>query len=90
MNHFYRNIEGLGNVALSRHAQRKAEEEGFNDAMVSDALNSPTAPDIPDGKNIVFRDRGRLRLVINLRPEPWSGACLVTTIIRIKPQESAR
>lgn len=90
MKHYYTDVPGLGNVALSRHAQARAEEERFNDVMVSQALHSPIGADIPDGNNVVFRDRGPLRLVVNRRPQPFRGASLVTTIIRIKPQAKAK
>lgn len=89
MQHFYRQVPGLGNVALSRHAQARADEEGFSDEMVRKALLEPDTPDIPaipDGHNILFRSRGPLRFVINRRPTPFRHASLVTTIIRIQPQ----
>ena len=86
MQHFYKQVPGLGNVALSHHAQAKAEAEGFSDEMVRKALLEPDTPDIPDGHNILFRSRGQLRFVINRRPTPFRHASLVTTIIRIQPQ----
>jgi hypothetical protein len=90
MKHYYPNVPGLGNVALSRHAQARAKEEKFSEAMVEQALLSPLGSDIPDGHDVVFRDRGPLRFVINKRPHPFRGACLATTIIRIKPQARAK
>lgn len=86
MQHFYRDVPGLGHVALSRHAQARAEEERFSEEMVRQALLEPDSPDIPDGHNVLFRSRGLLRFVINRRPTPFRGASLVTTIIRIQPQ----
>lgn len=90
MKHYYTDVPGLGNVALSRHAQSKADDEGFSEAAVSEALHNPIGEDIPDGMNVVFRDRGRLRLVVNKRPTPFRGAALVTTIIRLQPQAIAK
>lgn len=90
MQHYYRNISGLGNVAVSRHAQSKAMKHGISEEMFRHALTKPDGPDIPDGPNTVFRDRGVVRLVIVLKPEPFCGACLITTVIRKQPQEAAK
>ncbi len=90
MNHFYRAVPGLGNVALSRHDQAKAEKEGFGDDMIRETLWNPDGEDIPDGLHVVFRDRGPVRLVVNRKPDPPRGAALVTTIIHVKPQAKAK
>ncbi len=88
--HYYTDVPGIGNVAISRHAQSQAEDAGFNDEMITQALMQPDGKDIPDHQGVVFRDRALLRLVIVLRPEPFRGASLVTTIIRTKPTAVAK
>ncbi len=90
MQHYYPNVPGLGNVALSRHAQARAAEENFTDVTIRETLFNPHGEDIPDGNNVVFRNRGLTRLVINKRPTPFRGAALVTTIIKLKPQAKAK
>jgi hypothetical protein len=90
MKHYYTDVPGIGNVAITRHAQSQAENAGFNEEMVAQALMNPDGKDIPDHQGVVFRDRALLRLVIVLRPEPFAGASLVTTIIRVKPTASAK
>lgn len=90
MKYFYGKVPDLGNVVLSRHSQARAEEVGFNEAMVRRALFEPDGKDIPDGPGIVLRDRGLLRLVVILRPEPYNDAALVKTIIRKQPQAKAK
>ncbi len=96
MRHYWRNVPALidgahpGNVALSRHAQQQAERAGISEDMVHDALYTPDKKDLPDSQGVVFRERGVIRLVVVLRPEPFRGASLVTTIIRKQPQASAK
>jgi hypothetical protein len=33
MKHFYRDVKGLGNVAVSRHAQARMEDEGVSQEL---------------------------------------------------------
>jgi hypothetical protein len=68
----------------------RAEQEGFSEEMVAKALLEPDGEDLPDGIGVVRRVRGLLCLVIILKPTPFRGACLVTTIIRLKPQAKAK
>jgi hypothetical protein len=90
MKHFYRDVPHLGCVALSRHAQSEAEEDNIPDATVEDVLMRPSQPDIPDGQNIVWREKNGVRLVIILKPTPGRGARLVKTIYRVQPQARLR
>ena len=71
----------MGNVALSRHAQSRAERDGITEAMVLDVLLQGT--DTPDG-NSTWRELKGIRLVI-VEPTPFRGAQLVTTMYRVKP-----
>lgn len=82
MPHYYRNVTGLGNVAISRHAQDRMREESISYAMMEDALQDGDT--VPDGQAIVWREKNNVRVVIVRRPEPFSGAMLATTIYRIK------
>ena len=86
MNHFYRNVPHLGNVAVSRHAQQRAEEDGISQEAFDRVLLTPIKPDIPDGTDIVWRERDSIRLVILMNPTPDTGARLVKTVYRIEQQ----
>src|SRR5258707_14913100 len=41
MNHFYRNVTGLGNVAVSRHAQERMEADGISQEAFDRVLLTP-------------------------------------------------
>jgi hypothetical protein len=68
MNHFYRNVPKLGNVAVSRHAQARAEEDGISQEAFDRVLLEPIQSDIPDGADILWRERDGIRLVILTNP----------------------
>lgn len=81
---YYPNVPGLGNVAVSRHAQDRAKGDEITPKQFEDALfNGET---IPDGMNEVFREKNRVRVVILLKPTPDRGARLVKTVF--KPRAS--
>lgn len=85
MNHFYRDIPGLGIVAVSRHAQARADEEGIShEAEAFDLCCWPSTADVPDGADIVWRQRDGISLVILTNPTPNTGAKLVKTVYRIE------
>lgn len=84
MKHFYRDVPGLGNVALSRHAQRRAVEEHVTDQQVEQVLAH--GKDTPDGDSI-WREHAGLRLVI-VQPQEDHGARLVVTLYH--PRMNAR
>ena len=86
MNHYFEDVPGLGNVALSRHAQTRAEQDGISEAMVLDVLLQ--GQDTPDGDS-TWRELKGVRLVI-VDPTPFRGAKLVTTMYRVKPPMRAR
>lgn len=89
MKHFYRNVPGLGNVAVSRHAQARLEAEGVSQDLFDQVLLHPTAPDIREGADIVWRERDGVRLVILTNPVPNRGAVLIKTAFRVEKQASA-
>ena len=90
MEHFYRNVVGLGNVAVSRHAQARIAEEGIPVAAFERALLWPSQPNVMDGQDILWREHNGLRLVVLLHPTPDRGAVLVKTVYRVQTQASAR
>jgi hypothetical protein len=89
MNHFYRDVPNLGHVAVSRHAQQRAEEDGISQEAFDRVLLTPVAPDTPDGSEILWRERDGIRLVILTNPTPNTGAKLVKTVYRIEAQAKA-
>jgi hypothetical protein len=89
MKHFYRNVTRLGNVAVSRHAQARMEADGISQWAFDKALLEPTSPDVPDGIDILWRERDGLRIVIVTNPTPNTGAKLVKTVYRVQRQASA-
>ena len=89
MEHFYRNVPGLGDVAVSRHAQARMEADGINQAAFDRVLLHPTRPDVRDGADVLWRERDGLRLVILTDPTPNVGAVLVKTVYRVERQASA-
>jgi len=90
MNHFYRNVTGLGNVAVSRHAQERMEADGISQQAFDRVLFTPVNPDIPDGTDVVWRERDGLRIVILTNPTPDRGAKLIKTVYRVEKQAGAR
>jgi Domain of unknown function (DUF4258) len=79
----------VGNVAVSRHAQTRMEEDGISQEAFDKALLEPTQSDVPDGMDIVWRERDGLRIVIITNPTPNVGAKLVKTVYRVESQASA-
>lgn len=87
VNHYYKDVPELGNVAVSRHAQDRLHEDGVTDQEFEDALFKGVI--IPDAQGTSFRELNGIRLVIIHRPEPFRGAKLITTAFRLKPQMAA-
>lgn len=86
MGFFYEDAPGLGNVAISRHAQERMRAEGISDRVLVDVLWNGS--DRPDG-NATWREKSGVRLVI-VRPDPFRGAMLVVTAFRIQGQAKVR
>ena len=87
--HFYRGVTGLGHVAVSRHAQDKMDREGISQDLFERVLLNPLKPDVQEDLDTIWRERENVRLVI-INPTPATGAKLVKTVFRIKPQARAR
>jgi hypothetical protein len=83
MKHFYENVPKLGNVAVSRHAQARMMTDGISQEAFDKALLSPAGPDIPDGMDVLWRQREGVRIVILTKPVPDVGAKLVKTVYRV-------
>jgi hypothetical protein len=66
--HFYKDVPRLGNVAVSRHAQAGMIATGITQESFDKVLLHPTRPDIPDGADILWRERDGLRIVILTNP----------------------
>ena len=90
MTHFYRNVPKLGHVAVSRHAQKRMEEDNISEEAFARVLLAPVKPDIKDAADIVWRERDGIRIVILENPTPPSGAKLVKTVYRVEAQAKAR
>jgi hypothetical protein len=84
--HFYKDVPKLGNVAVSRHAQHQMIVDGITQESFDKTLLMPVRPDIPDGLDIVWREREGLRIVILTNPTPNFGAKLVKTVYRVEAQ----
>jgi hypothetical protein len=82
--HLYEQVPGVGKVAISRTAQGRVTEHAITRKQFEDALYTPVRK-VPDGSNIELWEHGDVRLVVNLRPEPYRNAALVTTAYRVKP-----
>ncbi len=89
MEHFYRNVSGLGNVAVSRHAQARLQAEGITQELFEKVLLNPTQPDVREGADVIWRERDGVRLVILINPTPNRGAVLIKTAFRLKRQALA-
>lgn len=86
MEHFFRDVPKVGNVAVSRHAQENAAEQKITEHDFRLALFEPTRR-VSEGFNTVWLERGGIRLVLIPRPEPFRGAALITTAYRLKEHE---
>ena len=64
--------------------------EGILPEAFERALLQPVKPDIPDGADILWRERDGLRIVILTNPTPNVGAKLVKTVYRVQVQARAR
>lgn len=90
MQHFYRDVPKLGHVAVSRHAQARMIASGITQEMFEKVLLKPTKPDVPDGVDILWRERDGLRIVVLTDPTPNVGAKLVKSVYRVERQARSR
>jgi len=88
MEHYFPNVPDLGNVAVSRHAQDRMREDGIAEHTFRDVLMNGAT--IPDGQDVLWREKDGIRIVILRRPEPFMGAMLTKTVYRIEDNAHAR
>jgi len=82
MKHYWKDVPRLGNVVVSRHAQKRALDEDISEALFAEVLLE--GKDTPDGQDTILRESMGIRLVI-ITPTPFRGAKLVKTLFRVKP-----
>ena len=87
MEHYFPNVPGLGNVAVSRHAQERMVQDGISENQLREALLRGATT--PDGQEVVWREKDGVRVVILRRPTPFKGAMLATTIYRVQASAKA-
>jgi hypothetical protein len=80
--HYFSNVPGLGNVALSRHAQERMVQDGISENELEEALLRGATT--PDGQEVVWREKDGVRVVILRKATPFRGAMLETIIYRVK------
>jgi hypothetical protein len=88
MEHYFADVPGLGNVAISRHAQARMALDGISEHDFEDALLRGRT--IPDGQEVVWREKDGVRVVILRKPTPFKGAMLATTVYRVGAPARAR
>jgi hypothetical protein len=88
--YYYTNVKGLGNVAVSRHAQDQADLHEISQELFDRVLLMPNKPDVLEGTEIIWREREGVRIVILTNPRPFRGAKLVKTVFRVQGQAQAR
>ena len=87
MDHYFPDVPGLGNVAVSRHAQARMVEDGISEQDFKEALlNGSTTP---DGQDVLWREKDGVRVVILRQPTPFKGAMLAKTVYRVRPAARA-
>jgi uncharacterized protein DUF4258 len=88
--HYYVDVPKLGNVAVSRHAQGKMDEDGITQDEFEKVLLQPIREDVPDSIGILSRERDGIRVIIVEKPQPFKGAKLVKTVYRLKEIERVK
>jgi hypothetical protein len=88
MQHYYPDVPGLGNVAVSRHAQERMREDGISEDEFRDALLSGET--IPDGQDVLWREKHGIRIVILRTPTPFRRAMLAKTAYRVTAAARAK
>jgi hypothetical protein len=82
MRHYFPSVPGIGNVAVSRHAQERMIRDNISEVdFINVLLKSASTP---TKNSVVIRESDRIRIVIELKPEPFSGAALVLTTYRVQ------
>jgi hypothetical protein len=90
MNHFYRDVPGLGHVAVSRHAQDNCVTHSISEEDFEKTLLTPLQPDVSEANGVLWREREGVRLIIIEKPTPFRGAKLVASVFRVQQQSRAK
>jgi hypothetical protein len=85
--YYFEDVPGIGNVAVSRHAQERAESEGITNRAFEQVLEKGAT--VQEGAGVLWRELNGIRLVILTRPDPFRGAALVKTCFRVQEQAKA-
>jgi hypothetical protein len=88
MKHYHQDVPGIGNVAISRHAQVNCTGQRIADSHIDALLNHGARTDIEGG--CVQLDHAGIRAIVVRRPEPFSGAALMVTVFRVERKARAR
>jgi hypothetical protein len=86
MKHFYRDVPRFGNVAVSCTRRPAWRRTASLKKVFDKALFEPTRPDVPDGMDILWRERNGLRIVIITNPTPNTEAKLLKTVYCVQGQ----
>ncbi len=73
-------MPGLGNVAVSRHAQAQIVAHFITPELFERVLLE--GKDMPEGPGIIWRELLGVRIIILTNPQPFRGAKLVKTVFR--------
>lgn len=85
--HYYSGVPGLGNVAVTHHARSRAEALKVDEAAFLAALGGR---ETPDAGHVVWREANGVRVIVNRRPEPFSGAAVAITVMRVRRNERVK
>lgn len=85
--YYYENVRGLGNIAVTRHAQAEMDEDNISQELFEDVLLN--GEEIEEGFGTVWRQGRGIRIII-ITPTLFRGAKLVKTVYKIKPQARAK
>jgi hypothetical protein len=78
--HYFPDVPGIGNVAVSRHAQARLAEDNISERVFERVLMRGDS--ILEGHDVMIRQGEGIRIVILLKPTPFRGATLVKSIHR--------
>jgi hypothetical protein len=86
----YKQVPDLGNIIVSDHAIMKAERLGISEFQFKKALFEGES--IPEGNKILWKEAGRVRLIILLKPNKrkLKAAKLVKTMFIIENQKTIK
>jgi hypothetical protein len=88
MGHYYKNVPGLGSVAVSRHAQYNIRQQQIPESNFIKVLFESKS--LEEGFEVVRREGFGIRIIILLNPTPFKGAKLVKSVFSIKPQKDSK